>query len=1123
MLQASIHLTVYRLGAVFSILVICLSLPIFAQEPPSRDRWISPYNYLIVSHVNFAGGQIASLRDFLEANRAMNVQIHYVEDGDNVDTIKAAIRNFWLTGDMVPSYVLLLGAARSPSAVADAASDNYIPGYYHEAGWGHDALYDNYYVLFDTTGLEDLHGRRICPNMFLGRVPVTDQTEIATFLQKLEAYEAARDYDPVSNPDTGWHSDIALWAGDKDKSPDWPLPGQIRSQISSLAQWCAPPASNVTIFRYSDYTSDTAREAALCSDVNDGVSLVLGMATGANMFSFCEMWKRTASPYFDAATDLNNSGRLPFFVGASCNICQSDNASPTRSMTENLLVMSENGAVGIAGPTGSTSQLGNSYFAQQFFGVWRAHPDWSVGQIVATIKFSAAGDGTQANLLETYDHYAVHGDPSLVLYNSYLPRNDSTFSSGMEIDQPLPIQLTPYSAYTGFYWDTTKIVLVSDDPRAISGNRSFYATGTDVTPYNHRCLWYMFDVDVTISAESRYLTYLCRATDHPSGIAKVNITGVLDDGQLVTDVATIVDQYGVGMQSSARVDTVGEELRFYAFDLSALEGLTVDKLLIDYYGSCLSGDSTFRTYFDNVNLSSTWGNPPMPGELNMPSAVAIGGSATVTMSVEDPVDQLLRGDHLSYLWQAQYGSFTGSGPEVTYNAPSTTYSGVEIICTASDLGGHSVACTTAVDIVVPPQGCPVFYVDNGTGLVKDNVILTASEDAEFDGQPVVDYCPLAVEPSTERGIIALRITEEENEISYIDQVELIAVSYELGTDEQLAVLADGELVAVSYPIAPLKAQSSLTPELTRSIIDNDGDFFEYYGPGSILLIYPNVDSIWRLSRDINAKDKSSGGGLSDPPPGKNFFKLQSEDPIAGERTTGNTMSIHFLSDATGDTVVGKVYPRSNRAIPVVTDMTALLVNTTRPLVQVSWKKFIRSDQLALYKYRHLERTRESLPLLRASHPKYTFLTDRLDRNDGQEMILKSNDVVLLEFGLPKEKKGTIQYILKTVGYYVSADADGSLREAMPDFVRDVENYPNPFNAATRISFFLSQPTEVNIQVYNVLGQSVKTLYDGDLPGGPVGMTWDGRNTRGQSVSSGIYFYRILAGGETISRKMLMIK
>jgi len=86
-----------------------------------------------------------------------------------------------------------------------------------------------------------------------------------------------------------------------------------------------------------------------------------------------------------------------------------------------------------------------------------------------------------------------------------------------------------------------------------------------------------------------------------------------------------------------------------------------------------------------------------------------------------------------------------------------------------------------------------------------------------------------------------------------------------------------------------------------------------------------------------------------------------------------------------------------------------------------------------------------------------------------------------------------------------------------------QNYPNPFNPMTIIDFALPNPAWVKLTVYNVLGQQVRLLADGEFPAGAHEVTWNGSDDSGQPVSSGVYLYRLSAGGKALTRKMVLMK
>lgn len=86
-----------------------------------------------------------------------------------------------------------------------------------------------------------------------------------------------------------------------------------------------------------------------------------------------------------------------------------------------------------------------------------------------------------------------------------------------------------------------------------------------------------------------------------------------------------------------------------------------------------------------------------------------------------------------------------------------------------------------------------------------------------------------------------------------------------------------------------------------------------------------------------------------------------------------------------------------------------------------------------------------------------------------------------------------------------------------------QNYPNPFNPETTIRYHLPRETDVSLKIYNTLGMTVKTLVNGNQTAGSRSAIWDGTNDAGQKVSSGVYVYRLRAGTDVKTKKMILIK
>ena len=115
-------------------------------------------------------------------------------------------------------------------------------------------------------------------------------------------------------------------------------------------------------------------------------------------------------------------------------------------------------------------------------------------------------------------------------------------------------------------------------------------------------------------------------------------------------------------------------------------------------------------------------------------------------------------------------------------------------------------------------------------------------------------------------------------------------------------------------------------------------------------------------------------------------------------------------------------------------------------------------------------------------------------------------------------------LVEMTGLYghLTAVEDGERAERLPPRPEMI-CYPNPFNGRTVIRFDLPEDGPVRLAVYNILGQRVAVLADGHRPAGPHRIPWDGRDDRGDEVSSGLYFCRLEHDGMSRNAKMLLLK
>lgn len=97
------------------------------------------------------------------------------------------------------------------------------------------------------------------------------------------------------------------------------------------------------------------------------------------------------------------------------------------------------------------------------------------------------------------------------------------------------------------------------------------------------------------------------------------------------------------------------------------------------------------------------------------------------------------------------------------------------------------------------------------------------------------------------------------------------------------------------------------------------------------------------------------------------------------------------------------------------------------------------------------------------------------------------------------------------------------QDLLPERFTLAQNYPNPFNAGTNIAFSLERRAEVVLEVLDITGKKISTVYRGTLAAGEYSFSWQAVDDRGRELPSGVYLYRLKTGDIYQSRKMLLLK
>lgn len=116
----------------------------------------------------------------------------------------------------------------------------------------------------------------------------------------------------------------------------------------------------------------------------------------------------------------------------------------------------------------------------------------------------------------------------------------------------------------------------------------------------------------------------------------------------------------------------------------------------------------------------------------------------------------------------------------------------------------------------------------------------------------------------------------------------------------------------------------------------------------------------------------------------------------------------------------------------------------------------------------------------------------------------------------------IDHIIDNTGPSVPTSVDDAQSPVSTTFQLQ-QNYPNPFNPSTTINYSVEMVGEVDLKIYNMLGQTIRSLVSGVKPAGDYTVVWDGKDDLGRQMPSGQYFYRVKAGERQTTRTMILLK
>ena len=118
----------------------------------------------------------------------------------------------------------------------------------------------------------------------------------------------------------------------------------------------------------------------------------------------------------------------------------------------------------------------------------------------------------------------------------------------------------------------------------------------------------------------------------------------------------------------------------------------------------------------------------------------------------------------------------------------------------------------------------------------------------------------------------------------------------------------------------------------------------------------------------------------------------------------------------------------------------------------------------------------------------------------------------------------IYLIARVIIYNIDVNGvEGYIGEPNPKSKIYLNSYPNPFNNKSQIKYSIREYSTIEINIYNIYGQLVRTLFEGNKEPGQYAVSWNGSDRRNKKMPNGIYIVKLKSNRQTITNKLILIK
>jgi hypothetical protein len=400
--------------------------------------------------------------------------------------------------------------------------------------------------------------------------------------------------------------------------------------------------------------------------------------------------------------------------------------------------------------------------------------------------------------------------------------------------------------------------------------------------------------------------------------------------------------------------------------------------------------------------------------------------------------------------------------------------------------------------------CPFADTRSAAGWKVENSILGRSKDNTL----LTDAYRLQYPPADVSGRYQIRIRENEQEETTLDQARLLSVDHEPGTEA--FATSEGFVLAKRVPAYRVTTESGV--DVTARVSGRGGNFRGQ--PGNVLLVeMVGPGESWSPAgnlldrRAVIADDEKMG-----PSPGSLKPQGTTAASLDADVLENSGILVQVPDGNGGWRTVQHRYPREKLDAAVLEARAArmrLVFLGPHGIGFIGRMVVVRKVTTTEHR------------LLSARHSRLGDIAGAVV-GIGEVTTLAPKDTLALEFEASPASDQVRDFFLLTRGVYRSlpgGNTDGSER---PLQFALLQNRPNPFDRTTLIRFDLPVRTEVKLEIFDLLGRRVRTIAEGIHQPGRHAIAWDRKDRRGVTVAPGVYAYRLIAGTFRARKSMVIL-